>query len=129
MSSLDNFLELGISKDITKEISFTVSGKEYTVKIRAMSEEEHREFQKRATMVSKKNFSFDLGKYNSLAIPTCIVEPNFNSAEFLEKAKCVSAWDFINSRFPAGVVEDIAQQIQELSGFKPFELEVEEAKN
>lgn len=130
MSKLEDFLAIGKATDIQEEMTVNLSGKELTLKIRAMSEEEHKEWQKVAMLVSKKgNVSFDFGKYNSFMLPTCIIEPNFNDADFLKKAKCVSAWDFINSRFPAGVIEDIAQRVQKLSGFETPEKDIEEAKN
>ncbi len=129
MSELENFLGLGNISDIQDVISFKIGGKTFSVKIRAMTETEHKDFQKRATNITKKNVSFDTGKYNSLMIPACIVEPNFNDANFLAKAKSQTAWEFIDSHFPAGVIEDIGQKIQELSGFSSLEEEIDEAKN
>ena len=128
-SKLEDFLDLGNIADIQDEISVNIGGKDLTLRIRAMTETEHKDFQKRSTIITKKNVDFDTGKYNSLMIPACIIEPNFNSADFLAKAKCQTAWDFINCRFPAGVIEDIGQKIQELSGFKPMGEEIDEAKN
>ena len=129
MSKLEEFLAVGKSTDMTEDITVKLGGKDFTLKIRAMSEDEHKEWQKRAMNITKKSVSFDSGKYNSLMIPACIVEPNFNDASFLEKAKCQTAWDFINSRFPAGVVENISQKVQELSGFDTLDAEIDEAKN
>lgn len=130
MSKLEDFLSLGKATDTKEEIEVTVSGKKLNLTIRAMSEDEHKEWQKRSTNFGKKeSVSFDFGKYNSFMLPACIIEPNFNEADFLSKAKCVSAWDFINSRFPAGVVEDIALKIQRLSGFDNPNKDIEEAKN
>lgn len=129
MSKLEDFLAVGKSTDITEEIMVKLGGKDFTLTIRAMSEDEHKEWQNRSMRISKKNVSFDSGKYNSLMVPACIVEPNFNDAAFLEKAKCQTAWEFIGSRFPAGVIENISQKIQELSGFDTLEAEIENAKN
>lgn len=128
-SKLEDFLGLGNIADIQEEISVKVGEKNLSLKIRAMTESEHKDFQKRSTIITKKNVDFDTGKYNSLMIPACIVEPNFRSADFLAQAKCQTAWDFINARFPAGAIEDIAQKIQELSGFSSMNEEIEEAKN
>ena len=41
----------------------------------------------------------------------------------------LGASEFINKKFPAGVVSDIAIEIQKLSGFDSYEMEVENAKN
>ena len=128
-SKLEDFLELGNVDDIQEEITVKVNGKDLTLKVRAMSEAEHSDFQRRAQNFKGKTFSFDTGKYNSLVIPACVVEPNFNSADFLAKAKCQTAWDFLSRKFPAGVLTDIAQKIQELSGFETFDMEIENAKN
>lgn len=128
-SKLDDFLELGNVTDIQNEITVKVGGKELTLKIRAMTGAEHADFQRRSQNIKGKSVSFDLGKYNSLVIPACVVEPNFNNAEFLAKAKCQTAWDFISARFPAGVLSDISQKVQELSGFETFDMEIESAKN
>lgn len=128
-SKLDEFLELGDVADIQDEITVKVGGKSLTLKIRAMTETEHTDFQRRAQNFKGKTFSFDTGKYNSLVIPSCIVEPNFNSADFLAKAGCQTAWDFLSKKFPAGALADISEKIQKLSGFEPFDMEIENAKN
>ncbi len=130
MSTLEDFLEMSDVSEITDTIKVKVGGKVYELKIRALSEEEHSDFQKRALNIGKKgNVQFDKGKYDSLVIPTCIVEPNFRNAEFLQKAKCQTAWDFLTKKFPSGVLVDISAKIQELSGFESLEEEVENAKN
>lgn len=130
MSKLEDFLSLGKVTDAREKITVTVSGKKLPLTIRAMSEDEHKAWQKQSMTIGKKGgVSLDLGKYNSLMVPACVVEPNFNDADFLSKAKCVSAWDFINSYFPAGVIEDISTKIQTLSGFESGEKDIEEAKN
>lgn len=129
MSKLEDFLAVGKSTDITEEITVKLGGKDFTLTIRALSASEHTEWQQRSTIVNKKTVAFDKGKYESLMLPACIVEPNFNDATFLEKAKCQTAWEFISSRFPAGVVADISEKIQKLSGFDTIEMEIENAKN
>lgn len=130
MSKLEDFLSLGNATDTKEKIEVTVLGKKLNLTIRVMSEDEHKAWQKQSMTIGKKgSVSLDLGKYNSLMVPACIVEPNFNDAEFLSKAKCVCAWDFLNSRFPAGVIEDISTKIQTLSGFESGEKDIEDAKN
>ena len=129
MSELENFLGLCDADDIQEEIKVKIQGKEFSLKIRAMTGQEHSEFQNKANVITKKGVSFNLGKYNSLVLPACIVEPNFNDANFLEKAKCQTAWEFLSKKFPAGVLADIGQKIQELSGFESLDVEIEEAKN
>ena len=129
MSKLDEFLNLADVCDIKETIKVKLGGKEFEMTVRALTEAEHTEFQRRANTVTKKTVSFDSGKYNNLILEACIVEPDFKNAEFLKKAGCVSATEFINKKFPAGVVSDISQKIQELSGFESFEMEIDNAKN
>lgn len=129
MSKLDDFLGLTDVSEIRKEITVNIDGKDFGLTIRPLTEEEHRTFQKRSYSVSKNKMNFDTGKYNNLTLESCIVEPNFSDEQFLKKAKCLSAIDFLSKKFPAGVLTDIAQKIQELSGFESYEMEIENAKN
>ena len=129
MSKLDDFLGLTDVSEIRKEISVKLDGKELNLIIRPLNEDEHIEFQRRSQTVTKNKMIFDTGKYNSLIIENCIVEPNFSDEGFLKKVKCISASEFLKKKFAAGVLTDIAQQIQELSGFESYEMEIENAKN
>ena len=130
MSELEEFLAIGKCTDTQEEVTVKIEGKDFVLKIRAMSATEHKDWQNMAMVIGKKgSVSFNLGKYNSYMIPACIVEPNFNNADFLAKANCHSAWEFISERFPAGVIEDLSKKIQELSGFDSLEVQVDEAKN
>ena len=129
MGKLEDFLALKDVSEITDTISVNIGGKSLSLKIRALSQSEHAEFQKRATTIGKKNVSFDKGKYDSLMIPVCIIEPNFNSADFLQKAGYPTGWEFLVHKFPSGVLADISSKIQELSGFESIEEDIEEAKN
>jgi hypothetical protein len=129
MSKLDDFLGLTDVSEIRKEISVKLDGKELNLTIRPLNEDEHIEFQRRSQTVTKNKMIFDTGKYNSLIIENCIVEPNFSDEGFLKKVKCISASEFLKKKFTAGVLTDIAQQIQELSGFESYEMEIENAKN
>ena len=129
MSKLDDFLNLNDVSEIKKTIKVNIGGKDLDIVIRAITEAEHTEFQRRSNVINKNKITFDSGKYSNLVLEACIVEPNFKDAEFLKKAGCVSATEFINKKFPAGVVSDISQKIQELSGFESYEMEMENAKN
>lgn len=129
MSKLEDFLELRDVSDIQETIKEVVDGKELDFIVRPITEQEHNDFQKRATVVNKNQVSFNKGRYNELVLSSCIVEPNFGDAEFLAKMKCQTKGEFFNRKFPAGIVEDIAVKIQKLSGFETFEMEIESAKN
>jgi len=129
MSKLDDFLDMPDVSEIREKIKETVNGKEFEFVVRPLLQEEHSEFQKRSNNVKGKNITFDLGKYNRLVLDTCIIEPNFADADFLKKVKCNSASEFLNKKFPAGILSDIAEKIQKLSGFEAIETDIEEAKN
>ena len=129
MSKLDDFLGLTDISEVRKTITVKVNGKDLELVIRPITEEEHTEFQRRSNNISKNKVTFDSGKYNNLVISSCIVEPNFSDETFLKKAKCISATEFLNKKFPAGVLSDIAGEIQKLSGFESYDLEIENAKN
>ena len=129
MSKLDDFLGLTDVSEVRKVIPINVGGTVLEITIKPVSEEEHSEFQKRCQVFNKNKMTFDTAKYNNLILESCIVEPNFSSEEFLRKAKCQTASEFINKKFPACVVSDIAIEIQKLSGFDSYEMEVENAKN
>ena len=129
MSRLEDFLELRNVSEITETIKETVDGKELEFVVRPISELEHTDFQKRATAINKKQVSFNRGKYNELVLSTCIIEPNFGDADFLSKVGCQTKGEFFNKKFPAGILEDIADKIQKLSGFESIEMEIENAKN
>ena len=129
MSKLDDFLGLTDVSEVRKVIPINVGGTVLEITIKPVSEEEHSEFQKRCQVFNKNKMTFDTAKYNNLILESCIVEPNFSSEEFLRKAKCQTASEFINKKFPAGVVSDIAVEIQKISGFDSYEMEVENAKN
>ena len=129
MSKLDDFLDMADVSEIRETIKETVNGKEFEFIIRPLTQEEHSEFQKRANTIKGKNITFDLGKYNKLVLDACIVEPDFADEKFLNKVKCNSASEFLNKKFPAGVLTDIAEKIQTLSGFETLEADIENAKN
>jgi len=129
MSALDEFLNLNDVMEIKETIPVIVNGKKLEIVVRPISETEHNEFQRRANEVKRNKLIFDSGKYKNLILESCIVEPNFKDAEFLKKAGCLSASEFINKKFPAGAVANIVERIQKLSGFDSYDMEIENAKN
>ena len=129
MSKLDDFLGLTDVSEVRKTVKVKVDGKELEVVVRPITEEEHTEFQRRSQNFTKNKMVFDSGKYNNLVLESCIVEPDFSDADFLKKVKCISAVEFLNKKFPAGTLQDIANEIQKLSGFESYEMEIENAKN
>ena len=129
MSKLDDFLGLVDVNEIRDVVDVDLNGKKFQITIRPLSDAEHNEFQKRCQNINKNKVSFDSGKYNKLLLENCIVEPNFNDAGFLKKVGCVSGVDFLEKKFPAGVLTEIGVRIQKLSGFESYDVEIENAKN
>lgn len=128
MSKLDEFLNLPDVSTIRETVVERIDGRDFEFVVRPLSQEEHSEFQKRSTSTGKK-INFDVGKYNRLVLESCIVEPNFKDENFLKKVKCQSAYDFMNTKFPAGVLADIASKIQSISGFDSIDMDIDTAKN
>jgi hypothetical protein len=128
-ANLDEFLGLQDVSDVRKTIKVTTGGKTFDFVIRPVTEEEHGDYQRQSNNVIKNKVTFDLAKYNKLLLSNHIVEPNFNDAEFLKKAKCQTGYEFMTKKFNAGILTDIASEIQNISGFNSIELEIEEAKN
>lgn len=129
MSKLDDFLGLTDVSEIRKTINVSIGGKELELVIRPLTEDEHSDFQRRSNNISKNKVTFDSAKYSNLVLTTCIVEPNFSDEEFLRRAKCQTPSEFLNKKFPAGVLTDISVEIQKLSGFESYDMEIENAKN
>lgn len=130
MSSLDDFLALDDVKDISQTVQERISGKVFDFKIRPLTADEHKEFQKRAYSIGAKGkVSFDVMKYKMLEVLNCVIEPDFSKADFLQKAGCNTAEEFYEKKIPAGVIADLSEKIETLSGFEAYQEEVDEAKN
>lgn len=129
MSRLEDFLGLVDVSEVRETVKVTVGGKDFDIVIKPLTDEEHNEFQKRCNSVTKNKISFDSVKYNKLLLENCIVEPDFNDKEFLDKVGCISGIEFLEKKFPAGVLMDIGVKIQKLSGFETLDVEIDNAKN
>lgn len=129
--NLEQFLTLPDVSEMKKEINVKLNNENVKFTISAMNQNEHKNYQKRCqSPIKKGGIDFDMGKFNLLIISNHIVTPNFNDAEFLKKANCVNAQDFLVKKFPAGVIADISQKIIEFSGFdNELDEDIEEAKN
>ena len=129
MNSLEQFLALPNVDDITGEVF--VSERLGTFKVRAMSQNDLKDYQRKATGKYNKNgVDFDTAKFNLLIVAGQTVEPNFSNADFLKKAGCLTAEQFISSKFLAGEISALVDGIQKISGFEnDMNEDVEEAKN
>jgi hypothetical protein len=129
MSKLDEFLALPDVSEVRKEITVEVNGKPMGFVIRPLTQAEHGDFQNRSYKMVGNKAMFNVPKYSKLVLANCLIEPNFNNAEFLKKAKCLNVDEFLDKKFPAGVLSEISSQIQKISGFDSLEAEIDDAKN
>lgn len=129
MKSLEEFLALPDVDNIVEEVF--VSKRLGKFKVKAMTADEHSEYQKRArSKFTKNGVDFDSAKFNLLICAGQVVEPNFNDATILEKTGCATGADLIKKKLLAGEISELSGKICEISGFdSTLSEDVEEAKN
>lgn len=129
MNDLEKFLDLPDVSSIEEEVF--VSERLGKFKVRAMTADEHSNYQKRCqSKLNKGGVDFDSGKFNMLIVAGQTVSPDFSNAELLAKANCATASDFIKRKLKAGEIAELAEQICKISGFdSDINEDVEEAKN
>lgn len=129
--NLEEFLALPDVDGIEEEVF--VSKRLGTFKVRAMTQEDFKDYQRQATgnnKISKKGLNFDISKFNLLMVAGQTINPDFSNAELLKKANCATPAELISRKLLAGEIAELAKQIQTISGFdnEPEE-DIEEAKN
>lgn len=129
MDKLEAFLNLPDINDIVEEVY--ISDRLPKFKVRAMSTQEYTNYQNRCKgKIKKGGIDFDTAKFNLLIVCGQVVEPDFSNAEFLKKAKCATASEFIQKKLLAGEIAELGEQICKISGFdSDINEDVEEAKN
>ena len=129
MKSLDDFLSLPDVEGLETEVF--VSKRLGNFKIGALTANEHSEIMKRSKKINKKGeVEFDNNIFNSLVISATLISPDFSNAEFLKKAKCNTAKEFIAKKLLPGEIQELSNQILIFSGFDTdVNEEIEEAKN
>lgn len=129
MNELEMFLNLPDVDNIEEEIF--VSQRLGKFKVKAMSADEHGEYQRRCkSKINKKGMDFDTAKFQLLIVAGQTTYPNFNDADLLKKTGCTTAVDFIKRKLKAGEIAELAQQICRISGFDgDINEDIEEAKN
>lgn len=129
MKSLEDFLALPDVTDMEEEVF--VSERLGKFKVKPMTADEHSAYMKRSRgKMNKDGIDFDSGKFNLLVVAGQTIEPNFNNAELLKKAKCTTGTELISRKLLAGEIAELANKICEVSGFDTdINEEVEEAKN
>ena len=129
MNNLEQFLALPDVDNIMADVF--VSNRVGTFKVKAMTQEDFRNYQKAAQgKIGKKGFDFDISKFNLAMVAGQTIEPDFCSKELLQKCNCALPEELVTKKLLAGEIAEIAKKIQEISGFdyEPDE-DLEEAKN
>lgn len=129
MNNLEDFLSLPDVEGLETEIF--VSKRLGNFKVSALTADEYSSFMKRARKINKKgNVDFDTALFNLLIIDAKLISPDFSNAEFLKKAKCNTAKEFIAKKLLPGEIQELSDKILEFSGFeKDINEDIEEAKN
>lgn len=129
MNSLEQFLALPDVNTLEEEVF--VSKRVGTFKVKPMTQDDFKEYQKQSTgKITKKGTDFDIAKFNLLMVAGQTVEPNFKDKTLLDKAGCAIATELIKKKLLSGEIAELAKQIQTISGFDDdIEEDVNDAKN
>ena len=127
MTTLDDFLAL---PDVANEMETIKIKRIGELVVKPMTHDQFASYQARTKKVTNRGVEIDSGKLNLLIVAGQTVKPDFSNAEFLAKANCSTAQEFIKRKFKAGEIAELANRITEISGFDiDFNESVEEAKN
>ncbi len=135
MSVLQAFInENPVDQGITKEIviSERFQDKKGLLKftIRSLTENEMESINKACMRYGKKGkVEFETNRYNCMVAIKGTVDPKFDDSESIEKLGCATPSDYIKKVLLPGEIIRLADEIQNLSGFKDLEELREEAKN
>ena len=118
-----------------KELLVRVSTRiPYDFKIRPLTLEEHKAFQKKASKIKisgkKREVSFDQMEYYIDSVLACCLEPNFNDSSNVKKAGCVTPEMLLSKLLLPGEIITLGSKITDISGFEEdINDDIEEAKN
>lgn len=139
MSALQEFLNTNPVDNLTAEVPISnrftdKDGKLLKFKIKAMTNDEFEEIRKSSTKVDmrkgKRSVDFNSKKFNQQLVINHTIDPDFKNAESIKKVGCATPDQYLNKVLLSGEIAELAQRIQDLSGFETdMEDLVEEAKN
>lgn len=126
----ENPVDQGITKDIIMSERFKDENGLLKFTIRSLTENEMESINKACMRYGKKGkVEFETNKYNCMVAMKGTVDPNFNDSESIQKLGCTTPSDYIKKVLLPGEITNLADQIQNLSGFMDLEELKEEAKN
>ena len=129
MNDLEQFLALPDIDNITADVF--VSDRVGTFKVKAMTAEEYRDYNRKSTgKFNKDGVSFDSTKFFISMIAGQTISPDFANKEALAKSKCITPEELVSKKLLIGEIMTLASKIQEISGFNNNKDEdIEDAKN
>ena len=96
-----------------------LTGEKFEVTLRAINGERMSDIQKNSIDISKKGGVKDINLYSmqTQILTEGMVDPNLKDKSLLEHFGCVTPKDLIKTLFLAGEINDLANEVQELSGY------------
>ena len=127
---LSEFLSMPDVSDIEEEIFVSERLGKFKVKVMTMDElSDYRKLSMQGKL-TKSGSNLNIAKLSLLIAAGQTISPNFSDPEFLKKANCRTASEFMSKKLLAGEITTIATEIQRISGFDTdINDTVEEAKN
>ena len=118
MTDLQMFLMENPVDNITKEVKLNGRLKDFTFKIKPMTNTEMNRLQKLCVKnPGSKNREFDMQKYNELVVVNNVIVPNFKDAEWLQSSGMPTSEALVNKVLLAGEIAELSDKVAELSGF------------
>lgn len=133
--TLQQFLNENLVEGLTREVAISdrfkdENGEILNFKIRPITPTEISFIRKNCNPVDKKgNHVFDEERWTRDICILATLEPSFKDAKSIEQTKSVTPENYIQKVMKAGEIARLAAKIQEFSGYKDFNEEVETAKN
>ncbi|MFS8534840.1 MAG: hypothetical protein FWJ65_06735 [Limnochordales bacterium] len=136
MSKLQEFLNSHPIKGLTAEVAVSdrfkdEKGNVLKFKISAMTNPQWEHYRREAMTIKTKQGTLDLNldKLNKLIVINHTIDPNFKDAASIQALGCQTPEEYLDAVLLPGELAQLSQEIQRLSGFKPMDELVEEAKN
>ena len=130
--NLVQFLAQNQVGDLIKEVHIDGRLKEFTFKVKPITQNQFNNYQQLCTTLGKngKSAKFNNGRFNELVIINHVVEPNLRSTDVLATVDATTPEEYLNKVFLAGELVQLVDQISEISGFGKTDEDLEiEVKN
>ncbi|MDO4541308.1 MAG: hypothetical protein Q4C00_00570 [Bacillota bacterium] len=126
MGALLDFLLEDSVEDLREKVVISHRLREHPFEIKAVTAGEMADYIKRC----RRGREVDSAGFDLLLILNHCLEPDFRSAEALEKARCATPEELVNKTLRAGEIKALARAIYRLSGYEQGMAEMrDEVKN